>query len=302
MHNHSVINYKTSSRKIKIAIYLNILIVVVQGSVGLIIDSLSLLSDALHNFSDVLSLVVSMIAIRLVARIGSLKKTFGFKRAEIIAAMLNGLLLILLSLLLIKEAFFRVLYPIEIESTWIIILASVSFFINIGCTLLLSKEAAYNLNIRSSYVHMLSDAMTSLAIVVGGFFMYYKGAYWVDGLLTFMISLYLLYLGWKIVKETFSFIMHFVPSHLDIKEIEEEVLKIDHVKNMHHVHLWQLNENQIHFEAHIDFQEDLNLSEVTLILSKIDSLLLNQFKINHVTLQPEIGVNDSKNLVSGREC
>ena len=288
---------KKSSSKLILTIYLNILVVCAQGGVGLWINSLSLLSDALHNFSDVISLIVSIVALRLAARVSSLKKTFGFKRAEVVAALFNGLLLVIFSLLLVKEAVFRLFSPVEVESFWIVVLAAFSFCVNLGCGLLLKQDASSNINIRSSYIHLLSDAMTSLVIVVGGFSIYYTKAFWLDACLTLMVSLYLMYHGWKIIKEALHFIMHFVPSSLDIKKISDEVLLIKDIDNIHHVHLWQLTDQEVHIEAHIDFKKDLPLSEVTSILLEVRKRLFDKFGINHVTLQPEVNLKDNKQLV-----
>ena len=299
MIDHHVKDLSNSSqKKITFAIWLNVLITASQAVGGYFTGSLSILSDSLHNFSDVLALVICLLALWLAAKPQSLERTFGYKRAEIVAALVNILVLVIIGVLLIVEAFERIDNNQAIDSFWVIILALFSFVVNAFCGLILHSTKDHNLNIKAAYLHLVSDAMTSLAVAFGALVMYYTEAYWIDSFLTLLISFYLLFVAYQALKDILRVIMHFVPSGLDIKEIEKAVLETKDIKNLHHVHLWQLNDNEIHLEAHVSFKKDISLSSVGKRLSELKKLLNEKFKINHITLEPEVNEACNKDLVS----
>lgn len=294
-HGHSHPDLK--GRKLIISILLNVIITVSQVIGGLVSGSLSLLSDALHNFSDVLSLIVSYIATLLSKREASDKKTFGYKRAEIIAAFVNAATLIIVAVILIKEAIERFFDPQEIESDLVIWLSLLGIAANGFSVLLLKKDAASNMNMKSAYLHLLTDMMASVAVLMGGILMKFYEVYWVDATLTLAIALYLVYMGYDLLKDSTGVLMLFTPNTIQVQQIVEEITKIKSIKNVHHVHIWQLNEAEVHLEAHIDFKEDIKLSEFDNILRKIEEEVHHKFGINHVNIQPEFGKCDSKLII-----
>jgi cobalt-zinc-cadmium efflux system protein len=163
--------------------------------------------------------------------------------------------------------------------------------------LLLKKDADSNMNMRSAYLHLLTDMMASVAVLVGGLLMKFFQLYWIDSVLTFAIGIYLIYMGYDLLRTSTRVLMLFTPEEVKIKEIVEAVTKIPSVRNMHHIHVWQLNEDEVHLEAHIDFDVDIKLSEFDAILSTIEELLYHQFEINHVNIQPEFGKCDVKDMI-----
>ena len=275
-HHHQQ-HHDLRGRKLGISIFLNILITVAQVIGGLISGSLSLLSDALHNFSDVISLIISYIATILTKRKETASKTFGYKRAEILAAFINASTLIIVAILLSIEAIKRFRDPQEIASGWVIILAALSIILNGLSVLILQKDAKDNLNIKSAYIHLLSDMITSVAVLVAGVLMYYFHLWWIDGLLTLLIAVYLVFISWDILLNSLKVLMLFTPSKITIEQISNDVCKIPEVNNIHHVHVWQLDDKQIHFEAHVDLNEDFPMVKVNEILEEIRLLLLNDF-------------------------
>ncbi len=289
---------ESQQKKLGVTIILNMLITVAQGIGGFLTGSLSLLSDALHNFSDVISLIVSYIASILTKKEPTVKKTFGYKRAEIIAAFINTLSLVILSVFLVIEAIKRFQHPHEIESKWVIIFALLAIIINGISAILLHHDSKENMNIRSSYLHLLSDTVTSVAVLTAGILMFYFKVYWIDGILTMIISAYLIFISWNLLMETIKALMLFTPSNIILEHINERICSLPEVLNIHHVHVWQLDSNQISFEGHVDFAENLNLQKVNIVLEKIRELLHNEFNIHHVTLQPEFNLCDQKELVS----
>lgn len=294
-HNHSDPDLK--GRKLLLTILLNIGITVAQAIGGVISGSLSLLSDALHNFSDVLSLVVSYVADSYSKKDASVEKTFGYKRAEIIAAFVNSATLIIVAVYLIYEAVLRFFNPQPIESGLVIWLAILGIFFNGFSVLLLYKDSKSNMNMRSAYLHLITDMAASVAVLFGGLLMKYFEWFWVDSLLTLLIALYLIFMGYSLLKSSYKVLMLFTPDDLNLEEISNAVCKIPEIKNMHHIHIWQLNEQETHLEAHIDFYKDVTLSEFDAVLTKVEELLFHDFGINHVTIQPEHQKDDPKDII-----
>jgi cobalt-zinc-cadmium efflux system protein len=298
-HNHThTHNHKDlKGRNLFISILLNILITASQVVGGIVSGSLALLSDALHNFSDVLSLIVSYAANKLSKKEASIHRTFGYKRAEILAAFINASTLIIVAVLLIIEAIKRFQNPQEIESNLVIWLSLLGIIANGLSVLLLKKDAEANMNMRSAYLHLLTDMMASVAVLIGGLLMKFYQVYWVDSVLTFAIALYLIWMGFDLLKTSTKVLMLFTPDTIPIKQIVEEINKFESIKNVHHVHVWQLNEEEIHLEAHIDFNEDITLSQFDIILHEIEGLVFQKYDINHVNIQPEFGKEDAKDVI-----
>lgn len=294
-HNHNHPDLK--GRNLIISILLNIIITVAQVIGGLISGSLSLLSDALHNFSDVLSLIVSYIANLLAKKPSSTNKTFGYKRAEIIAAFVNAATLMIVAIILIIEAIERFQNPQEVESNLVIWLSLLGIAANGFSVLLLKKDAESNMNMKSAYLHLFTDMLASVAVLIGGLLMKFYQMYWVDPGLTLAIALYLIYMGYDLLKQSTRVLMLFTPESIKVQEIVVAIGKIEPIKNVHHVHVWQLNEDEVHLEAHIDFNEDIRLSEFDSILEKIEEEVYHNHGINHVNIQPEFGKCDSKQVI-----
>lgn len=286
-HHHSASDVKGA--KLLFTILLNVLITVAQVVGGLISGSLSLISDALHNFSDVISLVVSYVANLVSKKESSTSRTFGYKRAEIIAAFVNAATLIVVALILIKEAIERFFNPQEIASNLVIWLALLGILANGLSVLLIKKDAHSNMNMKSAYLHLLTDMMASVAVLIGGLLMKFYEVYWVDAVLTILIALYLIYMGYDLLKKATKVLMLFTPETIDVQQIVSTISKIQPIKNVHHVHLWQLNDDEIHLEAHIDFASDIKLSEFDKVLEAIEEAVYHEYGINHVSIQPEFG-------------
>ncbi|WP_321307300.1 cation diffusion facilitator family transporter [Marinifilum fragile] len=287
-HDHKHDHGNLKGRNLGIAILLNVGITVAQVVGGFISGSLALLSDALHNFSDVLALVISWFASKLSGRKQTARQTFGYKRAEILAALINAVSLIVIAFFLLKEAVERLGESQEIQSGLVMILGGLSIVLNGASVLLVMKDAKNNINMRSAYLHLLSDMISSIAVVLGGFAMYMWEVSWVDSILSIAIALYLVYSSWGLIVESVRIIMQFAPIHINLEEVQQKIKLVKRVKNIHHVHVWQLDDKQVNFEAHVSFNEDLHLSEVNKVLHEIEHILHDDFEINHVTLQPEI--------------
>jgi cobalt-zinc-cadmium efflux system protein len=198
---------------------------------------------------------------------------------------------------LIFEAAHRFSNPQIIKSNLVIWLSLLGIFVNGLSALMLKKDADHNLNMKSAYVHLFTDMMASVAVLVGGILMKYYQIFWIDSVLTFAIAIYLIYIGYDLLIESTKILMLFTPSNLDIKEIVREVHKISGVNKLHHIHVWYLNDHELHLEAHLDCSEDMKMSEFNLLLEKIELVLLEKFQINHTNIQPEYQKFDSKDFI-----
>ena len=296
-HQHHSHGKDLKGRNLLISILLNILITAAQVVGGIISGSLALLSDALHNFSDVLSLLISYGATLLSRKEASTNKTFGYKRAEIIAAFVNSATLIIVAVILIIEAVKRIGSPEEIGSNLVIGLSFLGILANGFSVLLLKGDAGRNMNMKSAYLHLLTDMMASVAVLIGGLLMKFFQWYWVDPALTVLIALYLIYMGYDLLKSSTRVLMLFTPDTIEIREIVSTINKMEGIKNVHHVHIWQLNEEELHLEAHIDFERDIRLSDFDVILEDIEKVVHGKYGINHVNIQPEFGKCDSKRVI-----
>ncbi len=295
-HEHH--HHEVEGKNLFFTILLNAGISLAELIGGVISGSISLISDAIHNFSDVISLIVSYIANKLSKRDATEKQTFGYKRSEIIAAFLNSATLIILAVFILFEAVERFINPVEISSNLVIWLALGSIVVNGLSVLFIKKDAEGNMNMKSAYLHLFGDMMTSIAVLIGGILMKYFHIFWIDPVFSILIAIYLLYLSWDIFKSSLKIMMQFTPEHIDIKEIAKEVAKIKDVKNLHHIHIWQINEHDIMFEAHIDMENDVKITDFERILKSVEDYLHDKYEIHHVTLQPEFLVDDNKNFIN----
>lgn len=295
---HSHHHGQLSGNRLLFSIILNIIITASQIIGGIISGSLALISDAIHNLSDVISLIISYAANLLSNRKKqTLHQTFGFKRAEIIAAFINSSTLIIIAVFLAIEAVKRFNDPAEIGTDLVIWLAFIAMLANGLSVILLKKDADHNLNMRSAYLHLITDMLTSVAVLIGGILMKYYQIYWLDAILTILISIYLLYMSWSIFLDSLKILMLFAPKGLEIEAIQDEIIAVPEIENIHHVHIWQLNDHDIHFEAHIEFKKDIKLSEFDEICYKVEQILLEKFHINHSNLQPEYDRDDHKDFI-----
>ena len=292
-HHH---HHEGSGKNLGWSIGLNLGITLAEFIGGIISGSMALLSDATHNFSDVISLVVSYIANKLTKRKATNQQTFGFKRSEIIAAFINSATLIVLAFFILYEGIQRLFQPVTVAAGWVIWLALASIVVNGLSVLFIRKDAHDNMNIKSAYLHLFSDMLTSIAVLMGGLAMKYWQWYWVDSFFSMAIAIYLLYISWGIFKTALRIMMQFTPSDIELPKIVSEVEALPEIKNIHHVHIWQINEHDIMFEAHVDLRRDVKISEFEIVLTKIKELLARH-KIGHVTIQPEYSVSDNKQVL-----
>lgn len=280
-----------------ITMALNFIITVVEIIGGLVSGSLALVSDALHNFSDGLAMVISYIAIRLRLRPNSARHTFGLKRAEVFAAVINSTALLAITVFLFIEAARRFAHPEPVRGLTMLIVASIGLTANVIGSVLLHRGAKSSLNIKSAYLHLFTDAVSSVGVILGGLAISLWRVYWIDPLLTILIGLYILKEVYGILKETVHTLMEGTPGNLSVSEIGAAIDAIPGVRGVHHVHLWSVGEHDNHFEAHVVVDDGL-LSSIDAVRTTTARMLAEKFDIGHVTLQMETGSCADKGLIN----
>lgn len=303
-HNHKRKNHHhhpVNEKNLLAATLLNLVITVVEVAGGILSGSLALLSDALHNLSDTFATFIAYLATIIGRREANPKKTFGYKRLEILAALLNAVILIVISVFLLREAYDRWNDPRPINSLIMLIVAMIGLLANLYALILLKKDVHKSINVRAAYVHLIGDSLSSLVVIIGGILMQIFKIYWIDPVITLLISIYIIREGFVILKESVNILMQSTPDQLDLSKVKQRVEQVSEVQNIHHVHSWMLTDSEIHLEAHVELKNDLKLSEVKSIHKEIERLLVHDFSISHVTLQfeYETGKKDHSGLLVG---
>lgn len=296
-HNHYHSHSEFSANKLLWISVFNVIITFAQFIGGILSNSLALVSDALHNLSDASALVLSYFSLKISKSSSTNTKTYGFKRAQIISAFVNSLVLVAISFYLIYESIHRFFNPSNISTNIMIGVGFIGLIWNLISVFFLHSHKDSNLNIKAAYLHLVGDVLGSVAVIVGALFVRYFGALWVDPLITFIFSLYIIKETYQVLISTIDILMQSVPHGLDLEKIKNELLAIDGIKNIHHVHIWNLDDSDIHFECHADMQNDLKISEIDTIRSNVENYLKDKYSIDHVTFQAEFDSCQDKRLV-----
>jgi cobalt-zinc-cadmium efflux system protein len=284
-HHHHGAKDQTIGR-LWISILLNLIITIAEVVGGLVSNSLALLSDALHNLNDTVSLGIALIARKIAGKDPNKSKTFGYKRAEIIGAFVNLITLVIVALYLINEGIHRFFYPQPIDGKVMFYVAIVGLIGNFLTAFLLWKSADENLNLKSAFVHILSDGLSSVGVIIGGWLILEYQLHIVDTILTLIIGIYILWHSYLMLDETISILMASTPPNLDVDEIISKMEAESYVQDVHHVHVWRLNEDQVLLEAHV-MVDQKDISKMEEIKSKLKQQLSETYDIDHSTLEFE---------------
>ncbi|WP_347840338.1 cation diffusion facilitator family transporter [uncultured Draconibacterium sp.] len=284
-HDHHHHHHDVKGKKLLWVTILNLAITFVQVVGGIVSNSLSLLSDALHNLGDSSAIFIAFLAGKRSHKEANEQKTFGYKRIEILAALFNGVVLIGICLYLFIEAYQRFLHPEPIKGKIMFIVASFGLLANLISVVVLNKDKNDNLNIRAAYLHLLGDTFSSVAVIIGGLAIWKFGVFWIDPLITVLVGLYIIYHTWDVVKETVDILMQSTPADIDLSKIKNEVEKIEEIDNIHHIHVWKLDDTQIHLEAHINLAKNITMKQLMEVRAQAEEVLHQKFGIAHITLQ-----------------
>jgi len=283
-HDHGIENM--GDKRLIAAIGVNVLLTGVQIIGGSISGSLSLIADALHNLSDAASLGIALFARKIGRKPPDEFKTFGYKRAEVIASLINLTTLIIIGLYLIYQAIWRFVEPEEIEGWMVVIIAGVALCMDVVTAALTYTMSKKSMNIKAAFLHNVSDALASIGVIIAGTLILLYDWYWTDTVLTLIIAGYVLWQGFTMLPKTIHLLMEGTPDHLSVDEVIKLMESVESVENVHHVHIWQLDEHLNALEAHLVVNSN-ELSNIERIKAETKKLLFDRFEIGHSTLEFE---------------
>lgn len=286
-----------SSKKLLWSMFINFTMALMEVIGGVLAGSLALVSDALHNVNDFFALLVSYLAeIISKNKKGDVNHTYGYRRVEILAALLNGLLLFGIFVFLILEAIERLKNPKEVEGVQTIIIGIIGFVGNVISAYLLHEDSHHNLNIKSAFLHLVSDAISSVGVIIGALIIIFFKFYVIDTIISLLIAGFIFYSSIDLIKNTVHILMEGTPKEIQMKELQEVICKVSGVKDVHHIHVWQISSKDLLLSAHIVL-EDQMLSLAEKIVNEVKKVLSEKFGIHHSTLEIE-----SESLSREKEC
>ena len=277
---------------LKISIWLMLALALAEGVAGYLTNSLALLSDAGHNFTDSLALVLAWFAFYLQTKPPTESKTYGYHRAGVLAAFVNALLLGALALFIFYEAYERLLSPQEVNAKWMMLVAGFGFLVDAGVSFALLRRIRGDVNIRTAFLHTAGDAISTAGIVAGGWMMQRTGIWQIDPLLSFLIGGLILWSSVDIMRETLNILLEGLPHGLKLDQVMQSVLHVQGVEQVHDVHIWSLGSNVHAMSCHVTIA-DIPPSASSEILRRINEVLEKEFHISHTTIQFEHAVCDT---------
>jgi cobalt-zinc-cadmium efflux system protein len=284
-HSHYPDPEQAGDRRLIAAIAVNVLLTGAQIVGGVISGSLSLVADALHNLNDAASLGIALIARRIARRPADKVRTFGYRKAEVIGALINTTTLIIVGLYLVYEAVARFLQPQPIDGWIVVIVAGIALVVDLATALMTFSMAKENLNIKAAFVHNVADALGSLVVICVGVVVLVFQWYVADLIATLLLAGYILLQGYRLMAESVRILMDSVPADLDLDGITARMAAVPGVRDVHHVHVWQIDEHHRALEAHIVAQEGPEDAEA--IKRALKELLRQEFEISHSTVEFE---------------
>jgi len=269
-----------------IGIILNLAYVIIQVIIGLRINSLSLLSDAGHNFLDVAGLALAMIAFKLSGSKSTEKYTYGYKKSSILISLLNAVILLISIGAIGYEAIFRFQNPQPLPGTTIAIIAGIGILINGISAFMFFKDKESDINVKAAFLHLASDALVSLGLVVGGITIHYTSLYWIDPLLSIIVCMVIIASTWRLLKDSLRLSLDGVPDNVNLQQIKESILKMEGVIGFHHLHIWAISTTQNALTGHLVVSHELSNSQISALKQNIKHNLAH-FNIQHPTLETE---------------
>lgn len=285
-HGHGCDHHGTSTdRVLRWSLAGTVLFVVVQAAGGLFANSLALLSDAGHNLTDALALALAMFGVYLQRKPADESRTYGYQRGGVLAAFTNALMLILLSVYLFYEAYHRLLNPREVEETTMIVVAGAGIVLNVAIMFGL-RQHSHDVNIRAAWLHMLGDALGSVAIIIGAVVIERTGWLAIDPILSIFIGALIIWTAWDVIRETINILLEGMPRGMKLATITDEMRHVPGVRDVHDVHVWTLGSGVHALSCHVHI-DDMHHSESERILRRIEDVLAERFGIRHTTVQFE---------------
>ncbi|MEJ8804123.1 MULTISPECIES: cation diffusion facilitator family transporter [Pontibacter] len=285
-HGHAVSASSQNKGRLKLVLTFTLLYMIAEVVGGLLTGSLALLADAGHMLTDVGGLAFALIAIMLAERPASPERTYGYYRAEILAALANAVILIGISLYILYEAYQRFLDPPEVESKAMLLVATIGLVVNLAGMYILRKGSQESLNMKGAYFEVLSDMLTSVGVIIAGVIMWTTGWYYADPILSAGIGLFILPRTWVLLKEAVGVLLEGTPSDVNIEELRKSIAALEGVEEVHDLHVWSLTSGVNAMSAHVVVATD-NSALNNEMLKRISQDVTSRFKISHTTVQLE---------------
>ena len=284
-HGH-IMELRSVNTAFIVGIVLNLLFVVIEAVVGLVIHSLSLLSDAGHNLADVASLGLSLFAFRMMKVKSNTVYTYGYKKTTVLVALLNGGILLISIGAILYESVHRLILPEPLPGKTISIVAAIGIAINTITAMLFFRDRERDLNIKGAFLHLMSDAAVSAALVIGGIIIIYTKWYWIDPLLGILVAVMIVFSTWGLLRDSLRLSLDAVPQGIDLRAVEAAIEKIAGVRDFHHIHIWALSTTENALTGHVVLKREIGMEEQEKIKKEIKHLLLH-LNIQHATLETE---------------
>lgn len=287
-------------KRLVASIALNAVIVAAEVIGGLVSGSLALLSDAIHNLSDVAALVIACVARRLGRRPPSHRHTYGLGRVEVMAALFNSATILVVGTLIIRSAVTRLLHPTPVLGGVMLAVASVGLAANLFSVLLLKGHSHGDLNLRAAFLHLLQDTLSSVAVVAAALLSRWKYGMYLDPIVSILVVGLVLFSGWRLLRDAIRILLEETPAGLDLEALQADVQQLVPNCGLHHVHVWELRPDQRILTAHLRLGDDALLSKVEDVLRQVRDRLQTRWAIFHSTLEPEfVGCGTSDLLGAG---
>lgn len=290
MHNHSHPHFneltKQTVRRLALSLGITLVFVVIETAAGLFANSLALLTDAAHNFTDVLALALSWWALRLTSQPANQEKTYGYHRAGILAALANSTTLVVIAMGIFYEAYHRFINPPEVQANVLIGVGVIAVLINVVTALLVRRGAEHDLNIRSAFLHLMGDVLSTVGAVIAGVVIRFTNWNWLDPLVSVLIGFLILWSAWSIIREALDILMESTPTDIDMDAMVGDIISVDGVHGVHDLHAWSITRSMRTLSAHL-VTDDIPISEGAFIQNRVNELLYHKYGISHATLQLE---------------
>ena len=290
-HNHGTAVVLTNvNRAFIVGIILNMAYVIIQVVIGFRINSLAILSDAGHNFLDVGALALSLLAFKLHKAKPTDKYTYGLKKSSILVSLLNAVILLLSIGAIGYEAILRFRHPQPLPGITLSIVAAIGIVINAVSAFMFFKNKEEDINIKSAFLHLASDALVSFGLVVGGIVIHYTKLYWIDPILSLVVCVVIIASTWQLLKNSLRLSLDGVPQNVDIEKIKSTAIKVEGIIEIHHIHVWAISTTQNALTAHIIVDEKITMPQIQAIKEALKHQLLHQ-NIHHITLETETKIS-----------
>jgi cobalt-zinc-cadmium efflux system protein len=275
-----------TTTRLSLSLFLTLAFVILEAAAGIFANSLALLTDAAHNLTDVIALGLTWFAVRITSQPANSQKTYGYHRAGILVALLNSTTLVLISIGIFYEAYRRFMNPPEVQSSILIGVGLIAVVINLVTALLVHRGSQSDLNLRSAFVHLMGDVLSTVGAVIAGVIIYFTNANWLDPLVSVLIGFLILYNAWGILRDAVDILLEATPRDVNIKSMVEDIVQVDGVLGIHDIHVWSLTQSLRTMSAHI-LTDDVHISAAADIQRQINEIIRRRYNIAHATLQLE---------------